>query len=85
MKNDLIVSICTSSTSQETNHVPVNHMSSLFCAVTGRDALRQGGAADPSPQRAAAWVQTFSRGWGSTFLANSDASDSWATIREILD
>lgn len=71
MKNDLIiVSICTSLTSQKTNHFPVNHMPFLFRAFTGRNALCQSGAMDPNLQRAEELVEMFSGGWGSTFLTN---------------
>ena len=49
MKNDLIISICTSLTSQETNYFPVNHMSFLFHAFIGRNALCQSGRNGSQP------------------------------------
>lgn len=62
MKNDLIY---TSSTSQETNHFRVNHMSFLFCAFTGRKALSA---------RVGQWIPTLSmlKNWWESSAEDGD-------------
>lgn len=78
-----MVLICTSLTSQETNHFPVNHIISVS-HVYSKDTLCQDKATDPKP---GACGRLRSRVWkrvGSTFPADPDVSDSGARGGEIM-